>query len=81
MTVVTRGRERSMTTAAPRNESPATLEELDERTQDAWTAYQESLRELSGREYDEAEPDAWERLQRELRDLEGRRAELAATAP
>jgi hypothetical protein len=68
-----------MTTAAPRNEIPATLEEIDERTQDAWTAYQDSLRDLAGREYAEAEPEAWERLQHELRELEGRRAELVAS--
>jgi hypothetical protein len=70
-----RGRERSMTTAAPRNE---TLEELDERTQDAWAVYSDSLRDLTGRAYDEAESDAWDHLQRRLRELEGLRAELLA---
>jgi len=70
-----RGRERSMTTAAPRNE---TLEELDERTQDAWAVYSDSLRDLTGRAYDEAEPEAWDHLQRRLRELEGLRAELLA---
>lgn len=79
MTGVTRGRERSMTTAAPRNQAPATLKQLDERTQDAWSVYRESLRDLSGRPYDDAEPDAWELLQSELRELEGRRAELVAS--
>jgi hypothetical protein len=68
-----------MTTAAPRNEVPATLEELDERTQDAWAIYQESLRELTGRDYDEAEAEAWVRLQRELRELDERRAELVGS--
>jgi hypothetical protein len=72
------GRERSMTTAAPRNETPATLEELDERTQDAWAVYSDSLRDLTGRDYDEAESDAWDHLQRQLRELEGLRAELLA---
>ena len=67
-----------MTTAAPRNEVPASLEELDERTQDAWAAYSERLRDLTGREYDDAEPDAWDRLQGELRELELLRAELLA---
>ena len=67
-----------MTTAVPRNDVPATLDELDERTQDAWAIYQDSLRELTGRDYDDAEADAWDRLQRELRELEGRRAELLA---
>ena len=70
-----RGRERSMTTAAPRNE---TLEDLDERTQDAWAVYSDSLRDLTGRAYDEAESDAWDHLQRRLRELEGLRAELLA---
>jgi hypothetical protein len=63
-----------MTTAAPR---PATLEELDERTQVAWAEYRDRLRDLSGREYDEAETRSWERLQRELRDIEYVRADLA----
>ena len=67
-----------MTTAAPRNDVPATLDELDERTQDAWSAYQASLRELTGRDYDEAEAGAWDRLQRELSELEDRRAQLLA---
>ena len=73
-----RKRERSMTTAAPRNEIPATLEELDERTQDAWAVYSDSLRDLTGRDYDEAESDAWDHLQRRLRELEGLRADLLA---
>jgi rubrerythrin len=68
-----------MTTAAPRNEIPATLEELDERTQDAWAVYSESLRDLTGRDYDEAETDAWDHLQRQLRELEEFRAELLST--
>ena len=65
-----------MTTAVPRDEHPLTLDEIDERTQEAWATYSDTLRELSGREYDEAELDAWNRLQRELRELEGHRAEL-----
>ncbi len=67
-----------MTTAAPRRDVPATLEEVVERTQEAWTGYRDGLRDLSGRDYDEAEDRAWRRLQRELRDLEERRAELEA---
>jgi hypothetical protein len=65
-----------MTTAAPRFDVPATLQEVAERTQEAWEAYSDRLRDLSGRDYDEAEHRAWERLQVELRDLEERRAEL-----
>ena len=67
-----------MTTAAPRSDVPTTLEEVAGRTQEAWTAYRDVLRDLSGRDYDEAEHRAWERLQRELRELEERRAELEA---
>jgi hypothetical protein len=65
-----------MPTAAPRSEEARTLEEIDERTHDAWTVYRDSLRELTGREYDDAERRSWERLQRKLRRLEHRRAEL-----
>jgi hypothetical protein len=67
-----------MTAAAPRNEVPATLEELDERTMDAWAVYSDGLRDLTGRDYDDAESDAWDRLQRRLRELEELRAELLA---
>ena len=67
-----------MTTAIPRDEHPLSLHEIDERTQEAWTTYSDTLRELSGREYDEAEADAWDRLQRELRSLASHRAELLA---
>ena len=67
-----------MTTAAARPEELLTLEEIDERTLHAWTAYRDSLRELTGREYDEAERRSWERLQRKLRQLEQCRVELAS---
>ena len=67
-----------MTTAAARPEELLTLEEIDERTLHAWTAYRDSLRELTGREHDEAERRSWERLQRKLRQLEQSRVELAS---
>ena len=63
-------------TTAPTRQEPI-YEQLDERTQDAWAAYRESLRDLSGRDYDEAETRSWELLQRELEDIEEQRAELA----
>ena len=69
-----------MTTAAPRRDVPATLEEAAERTQEAWGTYRETLRDLTGRDYDDAEHRAWEVLQRDLRDLEDRRAELEAAS-
>ena len=67
-----------MTTAAPRPEQALTAEELDESTLDAWTAYRDSLRELTGVEYDDAERRSWERLQRKLSQLQDRRDELVA---
>jgi len=69
-----------MTTAAPRRDVPATLEEVAERTQEAWGTYRETLRDLTGRDYDDAEHRAWEVLQRDLHDLEERRAELEAAS-
>lgn len=67
-----------MTTAAPRPDEALTLDEVDERTLDAWTAYREGLRELTGREYDDAERRSWEHLQGELTELAQRRAQLEA---
>jgi len=52
------------------------LSELDERTQRAWKAYRDSLRDLSGRDYDDAEHRSWERLQRKLAQVEDERSEL-----
>jgi len=52
------------------------LRELDDSKRDAWQAYNEALRELSGEEYERAESDSWDELQRELRRLERRRKTL-----
>jgi hypothetical protein len=49
------------------------LTELDARTKQAWAVYNESLRELQGREYEDAEGQSWDRLQRRLRELDGER--------
>lgn len=49
------------------------LSEIDERERQAWAAYNESLRDLRGREYEDAEDESWERLQRRLRELAGER--------
>ena len=68
-----------MTTAAARSDELLSLQEIDERTLNAWTAYRDSLRELTGPEYDEAEHRSWERLQRKLRHLEQCRVELASS--
>jgi len=50
------------------------LADLDERTRQAWTAYNESLRDLQGRDYEEAEDASWGRLQKRLKQLEDERA-------
>ena len=68
-----------MTTAAPRHEP--TAQELDERTQDAWAAYSESLRDVTGSDYDAEEERSWGRLQRELQEIAERRAELRTPDP
>jgi hypothetical protein len=49
------------------------LSELDARTQQAWAAYNDSLRDLQGREYEEAEGQSWDRLQKRLQELDGER--------
>jgi hypothetical protein len=64
-----------MNISAPRRDE-SKMDELDERTQRAWTAYRESLRDLSGRDYDEAEHRSWERLQRKLAEVEDERTAL-----
>ena len=64
-----------MNISAPRRDDRK-MDELDERTQRAWTAYRESLRDLSGRDYDEAEHRSWERLQRKLAEVEDERTAL-----
>ena len=50
------------------------LADLDERTRQAWSAYNESLRDLQGRDYEEAEDLSWGRLQKRLKQLEDERA-------
>jgi hypothetical protein len=50
------------------------LADIDERTRQAWTAYNESLRDLQGRDYEEAEDESWGRLRKRLKQLEDERA-------
>lgn len=52
------------------------LRELDAGEQEAWKAYRDSLRDLSGDEYDRVEAESWDELQRELRRLARRRKTL-----
>jgi hypothetical protein len=49
------------------------LTEIDTRTKQAWAAYNDSLRDLDGREYEEAEGQSWDRLQKRLQELDGER--------
>ncbi|MFL5885319.1 MAG: hypothetical protein ACJ77M_09640 [Thermoleophilaceae bacterium] len=50
------------------------IADIDERTREAWTAYNDSLRDLRGRDYEEAEDQSWNRLQKRLKQLDDERA-------
>jgi hypothetical protein len=64
-----------MTATAPDTER---LRELDADTRQAWSAYSDRLRELSGEEYERVESESWMELQNELQRLEREREELTA---
>ncbi len=66
-----------MTSIAPDAEQ---LQQLDEGTRDAWSAYNVRLRGLTGQEYERVEPESWEALQSELRRIQGQRESLISTA-
>lgn len=68
-----------MTTFAPNQDENRPSRELSERTQRAWSAYRDSLRDLTGRDYEETERRAWDRLQRKLQEAEAQTAETGAT--
>ena len=53
------------------------LADIEARTRQAWASYNESLRELRGRDYEDAEDQSWDRLQETLRQLEEERRLLA----
>jgi hypothetical protein len=53
-----------MTATAPRQESARPRAE-----QEAWDAYRDGLRELTGRDYEDEEGRSWERLQERLREI------------
>jgi hypothetical protein len=55
------------------------LQELDDETRLAWSAYIERVREFTGEEYERVEPESWDELQAELRRLEGERESLSHT--
>jgi hypothetical protein len=66
-----------MTATAPDTER---LRELEADTRQAWSAYSDRLRELTGEEYEKVESESWTELQAELQRLEHEREELTAGA-
>ncbi len=64
-----------MTATAPDTDR---LRELEADTRQAWSAYSERLRELTGEEYERAESESWSELQNELQRLEREREALTA---
>ena len=66
-----------MTATAPDTER---LRELEADTRQAWSAYSDRLRELTGDEYERIESESWTELQAELQRLEREREELMAGA-
>ena len=66
-----------MTATAPDTER---LRELEADTRQAWSAYSDRLRELTGDEYERVESESWTELQAELQRLEREREELVAGA-
>jgi cell division septum initiation protein DivIVA len=66
-----------VTSIAPDKEQ---LQQLDEGTREAWSAYHERLRELIGVEYEQVESEAWEELQSELGAIQRQRDSLIPAA-
>ena len=64
-----------MTATAPDTDR---LRELEADTRQAWTAYSDRLRELTGEEYERVESESWIELQNELQRLEREREQLMA---
>jgi hypothetical protein len=67
-----------MTTFAADHDTSRALEELDERTREAWEDYRISLTELAGTDYEAAELLSWERLQQALQELADERERVVA---
>jgi hypothetical protein len=67
----------SMTSLTP-DKREERLADIDVREREAWETYQESLRDLQGRDYEEAEDQSWDRLQKRLRALDEERQLVAA---
>jgi len=64
-----------MTATAPDTDR---LRELEADTRQAWTAYNDRVRELTGEEYERVESESWIELQNELQRLEREREALTA---
>jgi len=56
------------------------LIELDADVRQAWSMYNDRLRELQGDAYELAESECWEELQHELQRVERERDRLAGAA-
>jgi hypothetical protein len=65
-----------LTSVAPETEQ---LRELEAGTRQAWSAYIERLRQLTGEEYERAESECWSELQTELRRIEQERESLTVS--
>ena len=65
-----------MTTFATNEDMQSTLDVLDEREREAWSAYANASRDLEGTVYDQAEASAWEHLQQDLEEIRNERAAL-----
>jgi hypothetical protein len=70
----TSGKRGPMMTTYISDQQARKLADIDERTRQAWSAYNESLRDLQGRDYENAEDESWGRLQKRLKQLEDERA-------
>jgi hypothetical protein len=53
------------------------LADIEARERAAWASYNDSLRELRGRDYEDAEDRSWDRLQKALGQLEDERQLVA----
>lgn len=56
------------------------LRELDAVERQAWQAYSQRLRDLTGEEYERVESASWAELQRQLRQLARRRQTLTGNS-
>ncbi len=52
------------------------FEDLEAATREAWAAYRERLRGLTGEAYEQAEPLCWEKLEVALQRIERNRRRL-----